>query len=183
MEGGAEAGTGAREERTANIDVAKPQLFDGTSLKVSGFVTGCKLYIKNKLVGATVEEQVQWVLSHVQGGLANIWKENVLEDLEEGAIEYESVGEFLMELKKVFGSGDKEAVKVAELKKLEQGGEIMEELVQEFKRAIRGSRYEGHPLIKEFKRGMNGVIRMKLMEAENQPGSIEQWFRRAIALD
>ena len=33
------------------------------------------------------------------------------------------------------------------------------------------------------KRGMNGVIRRKLIEAENQPGSIEQWFRRATALD
>jgi len=30
---------------------------------------------------------------------------------------------------------------------------------------------------------MNGVIRRKLMEAENQPGSIEQWYRRAMALD
>jgi len=38
-------------------------------------------------------------------------------------------------------------------------------------------------LIEEFKRGMNGVIRRKLMEAESQPGSIEQWFRRATALD
>jgi len=38
-------------------------------------------------------------------------------------------------------------------------------------------------LVEEFKRGMNGVIRRKLMEAENQPSSIEQWYRRAIALD
>ena len=30
---------------------------------------------------------------------------------------------------------------------------------------------------------MNGAIKRKLMEAENQPGSIEQWFRRATALD
>jgi len=30
---------------------------------------------------------------------------------------------------------------------------------------------------------MNGVIRRKLMEAENQPGSIEQWYRREMALD
>jgi len=30
---------------------------------------------------------------------------------------------------------------------------------------------------------MNGSIRRKLMEAENQPGSIEQWFKRAITLD
>ena len=30
---------------------------------------------------------------------------------------------------------------------------------------------------------MNGSIRRKLMEAENQPCSIEQWFKRASALD
>jgi len=30
---------------------------------------------------------------------------------------------------------------------------------------------------------MNGSIRRKLMEAENQPATIEQWFKRAIVLD
>ena len=59
----------------------------------------------------------------------------------------------------------------------------MEEFVQEFKRAARGSGYEGRPLVEEFKRGMNGGIRRKLMEAENPPTSIEQWYRRATALD
>ena len=56
----------------ANLNVALPQLFDGASSKVLGFVIGCKLYIRNKLVGATVEEQMQWILSHVQRGSANI---------------------------------------------------------------------------------------------------------------
>jgi len=37
--------------------------------------------------------------------------------------------------------------------------------------------------VEEFKRGMSGVIRRKLMEAKNQPGSIEQWYKRAMALD
>ena len=59
----------------------------------------------------------------------------------------------------------------------------MEEYVQDFKRAVRESGYVGYPLIEEFKRGMNRAIRRKLMEAEKQPGSIEQWFKRAIALD
>ena len=153
--------------------MTKLQLFNGALSKVLGFVMGCKLYIRNRLVGVTVEEQVQWVLSHVQGKLADIWKENILEDLEEGVIEYELVEEFLMALKKEFGGGDEEAVKVVELKKLEQRGRTMEEFVQKFKRAARDSRYEGHLLIKKFKREMNEVIRRKLMEAENQPGSIE----------
>ena len=59
----------------------------------------------------------------------------------------------------------------------------MEEFMQEFKRAARGSEYEGRPLVEEFKRGINRGIRRKLMEAENPPASIEQWYRRATALD
>jgi len=106
-----------------------------------------------------------------------------LEDLEEGVIEYKLVGEFLMALKKEFGGGDEEAVKVAELKKLEQGEKTIKEFVQEFKKVARDSRYKGHPLIKEFKRGMNRVIRRKLMEAENQPGSIEQWCYKLKSLE
>jgi len=47
----------------------------------------------------------------------------------------------------------------------------------------RGSGYEGRPLVEEFKRRMNGGIWRKLMEAENLPASIEQWYRRATALD
>jgi len=130
-----------------------------------------------------VEGQIQWILSYMQGGTADVWKGNVMEKLEAGEIEYETAEEFLMSLKKEFGGREEELVKVAELRKLEQGGRTMEEFVQEFKRAARGSGYEGRPLVEEFKRGMNRAIRRKLMEAESQPGSIEQWFRRATALD
>jgi len=119
----------------------------------------------------------------VQEGFADVWKENVMEELESGEVEYKSAEEFLMSLKKEFGGGEKESVKVAELRKLEQGGRTIEEFVQELKRAARRSGYEGRPLVEEFKRGMNGGIRRKLMEAENLPASIEQWYRRAMALD
>ena len=66
-----------------------------------------------------VEEQIQWVLSYIQGGSADIWKENILEDLEGGLLEYETVGEFLADIRKEFGGGDEKMVKVAELKRLE----------------------------------------------------------------
>ena len=112
-----------------------------------------------------------------------MWKENMLEELEAGELEFEIIGEFLAEIKKEFGEGKKESVRVAKLRKLEQGGKTMEEFVQEFKRAARGSGYEGRPLVEEFKRRMNGTIRRKLMKAENQPSSIKQWYRRVMALD
>jgi len=43
----------------------------------------------------------------------------VLEELEAGELEFETVGEFLVEVKKEFGGGEEESVKVAELRKLE----------------------------------------------------------------
>ena len=69
---------------------------------------------------ATVEELIQWMLSYIQRELADIWKENIIENLESEKLEYVIVGEFMMDLKKEFGGGDNETIKVVELKKVEQ---------------------------------------------------------------
>ena len=78
-----------------------------------------------------------------------------MKELETGEVEYESVEELLTSLRKEFGGGEEESVKAAELRKIEQGGRMIEEFVQEFKRTARGSGYERRPLIEEFKRGIN----------------------------
>ena len=67
----------------------------------------------------------------------------MLEELKAEELEFEIVGEFLVEIKKEFERGEEESVKAAELRRIEQGGRTMEEFVQEFERVARGSRYEG----------------------------------------
>ena len=52
-----------------------------------------------------------------------------MEELEEGELKYESVGEFLVAIKKEFRGEKEESVKVTELKRAEQGGRTMEEFV------------------------------------------------------
>ena len=41
-----------------NLKVVKPQVFDGTLSKISGFVIVCKLYRKAKMREILVEEQI-----------------------------------------------------------------------------------------------------------------------------
>ena len=124
------------------MEVAKLLVFNGEAGRVGGFVTACRLYLRIKMREAMVKKQVQWILSYIQGGSADMWKENILEDLEASEVEYKLAGEFLAELKKEFGE-EEESVKVAELRKLEQEGRMIEEFVHEFKRVARGSGYEG----------------------------------------
>jgi len=57
---------------TGATEMAKLQTFDGTALKVSRFLSVYKLYIKMWLRELSVEKQIQWILSYVYGGSADI---------------------------------------------------------------------------------------------------------------
>jgi len=66
-------------------------------------------------------------------------------------LEYKTVEEFLADIKKELGRGNKEVVKVAELKRIEQENKTIEKFVQEFRKVARESGYKKKSLIEEFK--------------------------------
>jgi len=155
-------------------EAAKPPLFDREREKVVGFINACHLYISMRMKGVGEEEKILWVLTYVQGGVAEVWKENVLEERRQGVLAVETVEELFTKMREEFGEFDEESRKVDELRTLEQGGRTCNEYVQIFKKISRGSGYEGRPFIEEFKRGLNGHIRRRLAETEAPPATIEE---------
>jgi len=136
-----------------------------------------------KMIEEAVTTQVAWVLSYVQGGVAEAWKDNLLDELAKGESEVESAEQLFAKIRNDFGETSEEERKIEQLRTIEQAGRTCDEYVQEFKKVARGSGYEGRPLIEEFKRGLNGAIRRKLAEAEEPLTTIGEWQERAVRLD
>jgi len=150
---------------------------------VSTFINTARIYIGMKMTEEATTTQVAWVLSYVQGGVAEAWKDNLMDELAKGESEVESVEQLFTKIRNDFGEMSEEERKIEQLWTIEQAGRMCDEYVQEFKKVARGSGYEGRPLIEEFKRGLNGAIRRKLAEAEELPSTIGEWQERAVRLD
>jgi len=168
---------------TPIVEAAPPPKFSGERNQVVGFINACHLFIQMRMGQVGSRSRISWVLSYVQGGVAEIWKDNVLDEITKGTSAVNTEEELFTKIQQEFGEFDEESRKVDELRVLEQGGRTVDEYVQEFKRAARGSGYEGRALVEEFKRGLNGTIRRRLAEAETPPTNITQWQERAVQLD
>ena len=49
--------------------------------EISVFVNVAHLYIRMKMTEEATATQVTWVLSYVQGGIVEVWKDNLLDEL------------------------------------------------------------------------------------------------------
>ena len=170
------------QQQESRVEVARPQVFSGRMEEVSAFINVARLYIRIKMTEEAAATQVAWVLSYVQGGIAEAWKDNLLDELAKGESEVESAEQLFAKIRDNFGETSEEERKIEQLKMIERG-RTCNEYIQEFKKIARGSGYEGRPLIKEFKRGLNGAIRRKLVEAEEPPTTIGEWQERVVRLD
>jgi len=171
------------QQQGSRVEVARPQVFNGRMEEVSAFINAACIYIRMKMMEEVATTQVAWVLSYVQGEIAEAWKDNLMDELSKRESEVETVEQLFSKIRNDFGETSEEERKIEQLRMIEQGGRTCDEYVQEFKKVARGSGYEGRPLIEEFKRGLNRMIRRKLAEAEEPPTTIGEWQERAVRLD
>jgi len=123
------------------------------------------------------------VLLYIQRGVVEAWKDNLLDKLAKEESEIETVEILFKKIRDEFGKTSEKERKIKQLRTIEQEGRTCDEYVQEFKKVARRSSYKGRSLIEEFKRGLNRVIRRKLVEAEALPTTIGEWQKRAVRLD
>lgn len=118
--------------------------------------------------------KISQVLSYIQGGIAEIWKDNILDEITNRMLAVQIVEELFAKIRQEFWEFDEESRKVDELRVLEQGEKTMDEYVQEFRKATRRSSYEERALVEEFKRESNRVVQRRLVEAKSSPTTIMQ---------
>ena len=104
-----------------------------------------------KMTEEVVATQVAWVLLYMQRGIAEAWKDNLLDELAKGELEIELAKQLFAKIRNDFGETSEEERKIEQLRTIEQGGRTCDKYVQEFKKVARGSGYEGRSLIEEFK--------------------------------
>ena len=64
------------QQQGSRVEVTKPQVFSGRMEEMSMFVNAARLYIRMKMAEEAAATQVAWVLSYVQEGVAEAWKDN-----------------------------------------------------------------------------------------------------------
>ena len=90
--------------------------------EVSTFVNTAQLYIRIKMTEEVEATQVAWVLSYVQGGIAEAWKDNLLDELAKEESEVESAEQLFAKIRNDFREISEEKRKIEQLRTIEQGG-------------------------------------------------------------
>jgi len=95
----------AQMKRLLEKEVKMPQVFDGTSSKISRFVEDCRRYTE-KMKGEE-EDRICWIVLYVQGDRTDKWKERIVDEMFEDRWKDRKVENILKEIKREFGKGKK----------------------------------------------------------------------------
>ena len=79
---------------------------------MSAFVNTACLYIRIKIIEEVAATQVAWVLSYVQKGIAEAWKDNLLDELAKGESEVESAEQLFTKIRNDLGKTLEEERKI-----------------------------------------------------------------------
>ena len=111
--------------------MAVPLPFSKKREETEMFINSCRLYM-SACPSEFYDEQakVYWVLSFMQTGMAQNWRNFIVSHIAQGRINYMTVEQFLGEIEKKFGDMDKHTTSLLKLRTMVQGDKHADEHVQ-----------------------------------------------------
>jgi len=101
-----------QQQQRSRIEIAKPQVFSRRMEEVSAFINAAQIYIRMKITEEAATTQVAWVLSYIQGGVAEAWKDNLMDELAKEESEVETVEQLFSKIRNDFGETSEEERKI-----------------------------------------------------------------------
>jgi len=117
------------QQQESRVEVERSQVFSRRIEEVSAFINVACLYIRMKMTEKAAATQVAWVLSYMQGGIAEAWKDNLLDELAKRESEVESAEQLFAKIRDDFGETSEEERKIEQLRTIEQEGRTCNEYV------------------------------------------------------
>jgi len=118
-----------QQNRGARVKVAKPPLFSGKIEEISAFINTAHLYLSIKIMEESEATRMAWVLSYVQGGVVEAWKDNLLDELSKEKLEIEMAEELFSKMRNKFGKTAEKERKIEQLRIIKQGGRTYDEYI------------------------------------------------------
>ena len=107
------------QQQGSRVEVARPQVFSGKMKEVSVFINIVYLYIRIKIMDKAATTQMAWVLLYVQEGVAEAWKDNLLDELAKRESEVETVEQLFTKIRNDFRKMSEEKRKIEQLRIIE----------------------------------------------------------------
>ncbi|EEB89022.1 hypothetical protein MPER_12934, partial [Moniliophthora perniciosa FA553] len=194
---GGTGGTGPRDRETDSPDSARirssilpggkeakvkpPPTFTGDRDAAEGFLKAVKLNLRmNKQMYNTNERKILYTLSHMEGGTAETWKNNALDDIfdEEKDDEEITFETFEKRFRERFEPFDKVAMAQRKLETLrmkrDEGG--ADEYVNKFRELANRTKFDDAALIVYFRRGLPENLTRRVMGHTPRPETIDNWM-------
>ena len=135
----------------------------------------------NSNVYDTETKRVIFMLSYMKGGTAQAWKESFLTTASESTPStYGTIDQLITKMKTAFELADSEGDARAQIQKLRQGKNTVDEYIAQFRvLASRAKISDDKNLIEYFMEGINQGILTKIFALETVPTKIEEWYLKA----
>ena len=161
-----------------------PQTFDGTMKDTKSFVSSIILYIKGRQPEfRTMESKIMFALSFMQGGKAQFWRNEAINQIVAGQRPFDSFEDFIAKLESQFGDPNPKATAVGKLKTMRQGSSSADEFILQFKSEASQTDLGEAALIEYLKAGLNPSLFKSIYRLPVMPTTLDEWYSWAFKLD